>query len=322
MEDVVKKALILLSIITGLLFTASLCYSLSVGYSNQFGNDHPTASNAAATATNIETPEVAVDETVTRSIVTETPNQIATNAPATDIVSDGLTWNGLKIQVAHINYDAWPLIKAQNRNNDPPLEGMTMVLVTVRVTNAEGTDAEPVRLTASDFQLIGNRNTVYETFRVSCGVVPDRLDGVVALGTSFDGNICFQVPIEESDFKLIYEPTGSPAVYFDVPAREDNNTIPIQIPSVLVEAEELTWNGLKIDIANINYDAWPLIKAQNRNNDPPFAGMTMLLVTIRVTNVEGATDEAIKLSDSNFQLIDSKGVVYKTFQPSTFSSQF
>lgn len=152
MEDVVKKALILFSIITGLLFTASLCYSLVIGYSGQVGNNQGTASNVSATDTNIETTEVAVGKTVTRSIATETPNQIATNAPTMEIASEGLTWNGLKIEVANVNYDAWPLIKAQNHLNDPPLEGMTMLLVTIRVTNVEGATDEAVKLSDSNFQ--------------------------------------------------------------------------------------------------------------------------------------------------------------------------
>ena len=314
MEEAIKKALIVLSIITGLLFVASLCYSLVTGYSSQTGNDQPTDLTISAAATDVITTETTIDETATTSIPTEAPDQTVSTVPSKGGISEGLTWNGLKVEVANVNYDAWPLIKAQNRNNTPPLDGMTMVLITARVTNLEGSSGEPIGLSASDFQLIGDRNTVYKTFQVSCGVVPDRLDGVVDLGDSFDGNVCFQLPKDESGFKLIYEPSGSPAVYFDLPTKEDNDKIPFENPPALVEAEELTWNGLKIDIVNANYNAWPLIKAQNHLNDPPVEGMTMLMVTIRITNVEGDQDEIIRLSDSDFQMIDSKGVVYKTFQ--------
>jgi len=94
---------------------------------------------------------------------------------------------------------------------------MTMLLITMRITNVDGAPEEAVKLWESDFKLIGSRKIVYEPFEVSCGVVPDEINAVVAPGDSLDANICFQISEAESDFQLIYEPSGSPAVYLELP---------------------------------------------------------------------------------------------------------
>ncbi len=46
------------------------------------------------------------------------------------------TWNGLLISVEDVDPNAWPLIKAHNQFNDPPLNGRQMLLITLRVAAA------------------------------------------------------------------------------------------------------------------------------------------------------------------------------------------
>jgi hypothetical protein len=227
-----------------------------------------------------------------------------------------LTWNGLRIEVVNVNYNAWPLIKAQNGNNEPPFDDKTMLIVTIRVTNVEGAGDEYIAVRDSDFELVGNRKTIYQTFRASCGVTPDNLDTTLGLGDSDDGNICFQVPMDEADFELIYEPFDAPAIYFNLPGRSELDGFRPEARPVLVETQALTWNGLQIDIVALDDDAWPLLKAHNYLNDPPLEGMTPLLITLRVTNVEGLADEPIKLWDSDFKLTGSRNKVYETFEAS------
>ncbi len=332
MENTIRNILILLSAVTGLIFATTLCYSFTTVFIARSGRT--TSSEPTATAINLQATEDAGQAQATSRPVDE-PTAAMTNTPEaaadepsvenanpapnpapSSAGSDNLTWNGLQIEIANINYDAWLLIKVQNQNNDPPLDGMTMLMITARVTNVEGDPAEPARLDASDFQLIGDRNTVYKTFQVSCGVVPDKLDGVVAVGDSLDGNICFQISEDETDFQLIYEPYGSPAVYFELSQRSDTDFVAPEPPPVLLENEQITWDGLKVDVADIDYDAWPLIKAENQNNDPPLEGMKMLLITVRLTNVEGNSEEPVKLRDSEFKLIGSRKTVYETFRVS------
>lgn len=135
---------------------------------------------------------------------------------------DELTWDGLKIAVVAVNRDAWLLVLAQNENNEPPLPGRTMLMITVQVTNVAGDQEAPVAISSSDFNLIGDRRTRYTPYgeETACGVIPDELDGVVARDSyPMTGNVCFQVPLEEGKFQLIYEQyVGDyPAVYFALP---------------------------------------------------------------------------------------------------------
>jgi len=295
MNNLIKYILIALSIISGLLFVAALGYSIALA---------PNLGSSSAAGSPSATP-------------TGTAPAKALPSPSPPVTTAGdLTWNGLKIEIADIDYQAWPLIKAQNSNNEPPLEGMTMILISVRVTNVGGDPEEPVALDRSDFQLVGERNAIYQTFRMSCGVVPDDLDGLVPLGGSMDGKICFQAPADEGGFELIYETIDVPAVYFQLPSQTDTTWTPPAPPPPLLENESLTRDGLKIDIAGINYNAWPLIKAHNYLNDPPLDGMTMLLITLRVTNVAGAPEEPVKLWDSDFKLVGSRKTMYETYQVS------
>ncbi len=337
MANTITKLLIVGSIIIGLMFITSLCFNIGTTYVGQstadsveITPDRPTQPNP--TPTPPPTPQPAVNSEPATATTNPTPKPTNSSASATatppptdsskptaaseDNTAENITWNGLQIDITGINYDAWPLIKAQNRNNEPPLEGMDMLLIKTKVTNISGAAEEPVLINASDFQLIGERNILYKQFEVSCGVVPDNLDGVVPLIGSMDGNICFQISSEESGFELIYEPFNTPAIYFDLPQRDDTDWIPPELPPPLLEAKELTRNGLQIDIVNLDYEAWPLIKARNDYNDPPLEGKTMLLITVRTSNVAGNPEEIIRIQKTDFKLIGDRNTVYKTFNVS------
>jgi hypothetical protein len=165
-------------------------------------------------------PDVRVTEAALKA--TETAAERPSQAVETEIETDDLTWNGLKLRVVAVNPDAWTLIQAQNQNNEPPLPGRTMLMITVEVTNIIGSEEAPVGINPSDFQLIGDQRHPYTTYNeeTNCGVIPDELDGVVARQSyPMTGNVCFQVPHDEGDFQLIYEQyVGDyPAVYIDLP---------------------------------------------------------------------------------------------------------
>ena len=323
MHKAITAILIGLSVITGILFVSILCYSFAGGYFNQtdpLPADTPVVA-AASSATPLPETTTAPSKTPQPAATSQPspiePNEPNANAPAAGGPENGLTWDGLKLDVANVNYDAWPLIKAQNQYNDPPLNGMTMLMVTLRATNIEGTPGEPIRLWDSDISLIGDRNVVYKSYEVGCGVVPDRFDGVLDVGDSMDGNVCFQVSTDEGGFQLIYEPHNVPATYVNVPdLAEADGLTDVNAPPVLVQAEQLTNNGPQIDILNVDDDAWPLIEAQNQNNDPPLDGMKMILITAGVSTNSEINDGAIKVTASEFELIGDKKQVYKTFKPS------
>jgi len=155
-------------------------------------------------------------------VVRNTPASVVTQTPTTvvsGILAGQRTWNGLQITAVNVEPDGWPLVKAQNRFNKPPLPGKRMLLITVRVRQVEG--EKPVTISASDFKVVGERKTIYNTYsnETNCGVVPDELDGVVTKEHPISGAICVQVPQDENGFVLVYEPYvgNTPAVYISLP---------------------------------------------------------------------------------------------------------
>lgn len=151
--------------------------------------------------------------------------ELRTSAMATASVAAVVTttWNGLQIEILAVNLNGWPLLQAYNQFNDPPLSGRRMMLINIKLTNVSGPAGEYIPVTATDFQVIGSHNTAYSTYaeETRCGVVPDALDGILPQNTWMSGNVCVQVPTDERDFKLIYEPYGGdqPALYFDLPEK-------------------------------------------------------------------------------------------------------
>lgn len=302
MEKSLKAVVALATLVSGVLFAAVLCYSLAP-------NNSPVASpETALPAGNATTVPGATDPPAPTT--DEPPPSEKQPSPG-----GGLSRNGLKIELAKTNYNAWPLIKAQNQFNDPPTEGREMLMLTLRVTNLSGNADEPVMLWDSDFKLIGNRNRMVAPFQASCGVVPDELHGVVPLNGTLDGNICFQVSPNEADFQLIYQPFNLPATTLPVPDRSAAGLHPVPVPPPLTEGDRLTRDGLRLAVVATNFDAWPLVQAQNPNNEPPPDGRAMLLITIRAKNQAGTGDGYPAIRESEFKLVNSRGDVFTTFNP-------
>jgi hypothetical protein len=78
----------------------------------------------------------------------------------------------------------------------------------------------------------------------------------------------------------------------------------------LAGTNDLTWEGLQIEILAIDDNAWPLIKFHNHNNEPPLAGKQMLLIKLRISKPGGTEEEYIGIDSSDFKLIGSHNVVY------------
>ena len=169
-----------------------------------------TAAALRSTEEALTTAEAALQQTATASI-----------SSLQDVLRGERTWNGLRIEVVDVVRDGWPLLKAHNQYNDPPLPGKRMLLITVQVQKIEAASNEPVSIDDSDFRVVGERQEVYNTYseETRCGVVPNALDGVVIAGRPIRGDICVQVPEQEKNFVLIYDSGDSrqPAVYIPLP---------------------------------------------------------------------------------------------------------
>jgi hypothetical protein len=218
MSDTQKQKVIFFIIVGAAVMLVSLIVSLGPVVTYRFGP--PDLTVTAAALSNRAT-EVSLAATAVSLGKVNTPSPESGSLNPAPSLSENLTWDGLRIDILSVNNDAWLLVQAQNRNNDPPLKGKRMMMVTVQVTNVEGQPNEPIKVDVMDFSLMGNRRVVYGPYgsETSCGVVPDELDGVVVPGGgSISGNICVQVPQDEKDFVLIYERFAGdhPAVYFRV----------------------------------------------------------------------------------------------------------
>ena len=95
-------------------------------------------------------------------------------------------------------------IAKENQFNDPPEAGKRFYMVSVEVAYPAGSDSR--RVSESDFILIGSSRVVYDQFEHTCGVVPDELDGEIYGGGRIQGNICFEIPEDESGLVLGHQP--------------------------------------------------------------------------------------------------------------------
>lgn len=118
-----------------------------------------------------------------------------------------LTPSGLEVRVLEVDNDAWPVVEAENSFNDPPKAGKRMVLITVEVTN-RSTQEETVSASVGDFSLTGSNNTVYDPYDEdsTCGIIPDELRSELFPEGAASGNVCFQLPEDETGLILIVDP--------------------------------------------------------------------------------------------------------------------
>ncbi len=118
-----------------------------------------------------------------------------------------LTPSGLEVRVLDVDRDAWPAVEAENSFSDPPKPGKRMVLITVEVAN-RSTQDETVSVSVGDFLLTGSNNAVYDPYDEdsACGIIPDELRGELFPDGAASGNVCFQVPEDETGLILIVDP--------------------------------------------------------------------------------------------------------------------
>ena len=119
-----------------------------------------------------------------------------------------LVSGGLAISVVSADVDANQALEdGQTASYRPPAPGNAYVLVRVSVDNLTGYGG-PVAIGERQFGLVTRSGRiVYEVdqFHVyQCGRVPDSLDGELPNEGSREGNLCFQVPVEETEGLVLY----------------------------------------------------------------------------------------------------------------------
>lgn len=150
---------------------------------------------------------------------TSTPTPTATPTP-TPVPGDGTSRSKawpyghkfqagiLDMQITAVDTDAWPEIQAENQFNDPPAEGHRFVMWTMNSHNVRGRSERGERIHESDFDLTGSNNVLYSPEYGSdnyCGVIPNELDSRLLRDGQTTGNMCFSVPIDETNLTLFYD---------------------------------------------------------------------------------------------------------------------
>ena len=119
---------------------------------------------------------------------------------------------GIRILVTKIVEDAWVWIQGEGELNrirySPPERDKRFYLINMQVSYTSGND--PLIVRGSNFKLIGERKVVYNP------EYPSKPNALVELGGTelfpggrTEGNIYFEIPTNESEFVLIYDPTGN-----------------------------------------------------------------------------------------------------------------
>lgn len=122
--------------------------------------------------------------------------------------------SGWQIVVLDFNSDAWPVVQAASPSNQPPAPGNRMVMIRLGTTNVSAAGLHV--LGAISFYLTGSSNVLYNTYDADsdCGIVPDKLNEEYFQGSSGEGNVCFEIPLAETDLLLLYEYAKDEYIYF------------------------------------------------------------------------------------------------------------
>ena len=152
----------------------------------------PTPTPTPAASTSASTPTLATGG------LGDSLSNPASNEHA--VISDGIL-----VFVPGFVPDATRFVLAVNIFNDEPESGNRYYMITVGVLNLGGDTAEVSNL---DFKFIGHKRTVYD-FSDDCGVIHNELDVELYPSGHDVGHLCFEVPKNERDFVLIYEPLFS-----------------------------------------------------------------------------------------------------------------
>jgi len=125
-------------------------------------------------------------------------------------MGQAVTTGDLRVTVLRADLDAAAQILAAEEFAEPPSPGNRYVLISVRAEHAGSGDGT-VSVSASSFELTGSRNVVYDTFsdQSRCSFFMGDINGEMFPGGSLDGDVCFQVPGDETGLILIVSPTFS-----------------------------------------------------------------------------------------------------------------
>ena len=238
--------------------------------------------------------------------------------------------DGTEVVVTGIVDDAWELIQAGNKFADPPQEGNRYYLISLSAAYVLGNGS--VEVAYNDFSLVGDHRIVYSPFFDGCSGIPARLESELYLGGKSQGNICFEVPADESAFILIHQPEyGAPQRFLSLDPLQVGSfsdlteAVVEPDPAALAMPAGMTLdnpveiggampgvNGSEVVVAGIVSDAWSLIQEESPSADPPQEGNRYYLITVGFSYVSGA--ETLEVDRFDFRLVGSNRLVYHPYE--------
>ena len=168
------------------------------------GDDEEPAVAAEPSATATAQPSPTLEPTASSAPATAAPGASRETALALGVAKRG--FNGWDLSIVRADFDAVIDVMNENQFNEPPMDGHTFMLVRIQATNVEAGDG--AELETFTFSVQDDAGNEWRDYVEGCGVVPDDfslLEPTADTGQFLEGNLCFQVPVDEIGNLMFYD---------------------------------------------------------------------------------------------------------------------
>lgn len=271
--------------------------------------------------------------TIAKVRATETV-RLRNTPPSPTLVSPGLTYhnpaplggavvadNDIEITVLNVMRGAWSEVQQANRG-DLLRKGYQYVLIQAQAKNLGPAD-KIKEIGTSDFHVTGSRGVIYGYgFHRSCAGKPFR--GEFFGGGTIEGELVFEVPEDETNLILIYDPgVESTSRWLALEELTFPIVPPIEpapgagergrkkgAPAPLGEAV-LSDGGLELTVLDVQWEAWQQVDDITQQPlDPPKEGMECILAKVQIRYIEGQK-QTLTISPLSFGVTGDERVIYE-----------
>ena len=241
-----------------------------------------------------------------------------------------LVAGGVAVSVLSANTDADKIIAEASDSNSPPAAEHRYVVIRVRVENKTGYEGRSIQIGKEDFGIVTSSGwiirggtTNYFHQPLHCGVVPNELDASLSNHETQEGNLCFEVPVEEIDgLSIFYNPFFSKWMLGVWSVSTDTATPdPVESATSISETygtrdrpvpfgeRAVSDDGTIITVVSANPDATGIVEDSYAYNSPPQPGKKYIFVRVRVENHTMDEDALSDVDSRAFGIVTSSGTV-------------